>query len=107
MKKEDLITTNDAAAFIGCTRRSIENYRRRGWLAPIRLANGRILFVRKQVERLREELLRPPKGYLVKASQDEPEPVWQRSLRVDPDPIIFKPEVWQAVADYQKYKQER
>jgi len=105
MNAKDLIPTSEAAAIIGCSRTSIENYRRRGWLSPIRLATGRILFVRQQVESLREELLVPPKGDLVEASRDKKRPY--ASLKVEPDPVMFAPEVWKAVAEYQKAKQDR
>jgi hypothetical protein len=106
MDETDLISTIQAAAFIGCSRRSIENYRRRGWLHPIRLANSRILFVRKEVERLRETLLRtPPKGRLIEAAAQKRDAYV--SLKNDPDPIIFKSEVWDAVRQYQEARKAR
>lgn len=108
MTEEDVMTTNEAATYIGCTRRTIERYRLKGWLQPIRLANGRVLFVRQQVEKLKEELLAnrysADRAVLVQASQDPPE---RRSLRDDPDPLIFKPEVWDAVRRWQQSRRER
>jgi hypothetical protein len=108
MDETDLITTNQASAFIGCTRRSIERYRRLGWLHPIRLANGHILFVRKEVEGLRETLLnKRPKNQLVEAAQASEQKAALLSLKIDPDPIIFQPEVWAAVAEYQAKRRAR
>jgi DNA-binding transcriptional MerR regulator len=102
------MTTLQACALIGCTRPTVENYRRRGWLHPIRLANGRVLFTRQNVERLRETLANRKGLRLVQASQaSEKKPAAYQSLKNDPDQTLFQPEVWEAVRQYQEARKAR
>jgi hypothetical protein len=56
---------------------------------------------------LREELLHPPDGVVVQASQDPIRKPAYVSLKNDPDPVIFKPEVWEAVRKYQDARKAR
>lgn len=115
MTPKDLMSSNEVAAFLGVTRASIENYRMRGWLHAIRLANRRLLFVRKEVEALREELLAKrfktdnPLLVVEASTDDKPRLVEasRPSLLDDPAPIIFSAEVWEAVRQYQQSKRER
>jgi DNA-binding transcriptional MerR regulator len=109
MTEKDLMTTLQACNLIGCTRPTVENYRRRGWLHAIRLANGRILFTRQNVERLREMLAKRKGLILVQASQapDKKEKPPYQSLKNDFDQTLFKPEVWEAVRQYQEARKAR